>query len=132
MGTRSITHIHEMQGVSEEKIVCSFYRHWDGYPSGHGDDLAEFLKDKKLVNGIGRFFDKSRDFNSAGTMAVQLMSYIQEKSGCEVIPTGKSNYWEEYTYDIFFRNDEFEIHIDGKPYMVSDFDGVKIEELSED
>ena len=29
------------------------YRQYDGYPSGHGHELAQFLGSKTLVNGFG-------------------------------------------------------------------------------
>ena len=53
MGTRSLTRIIPRQdGLSfaeghekGELAYVSMYRHFDGYPSGHGIDLAEFLKD---------------------------------------------------------------------------------------
>lgn len=39
MGTRSLTFTHDDQGT---KILC-LYRQYDGYPEGHGKDLAEIL-----------------------------------------------------------------------------------------
>ena len=112
MGTRSITHIHQMQSLDEnEKIVCSFYRHSDGYPEAHGQDLKNWLKDKGLVNGITHGFIEGCEFNRAGTMAVPLMQHIQEISGCEVIPTGACDYGEEFTYHIYYRHGKFVVHI---------------------
>lgn len=137
MGTRSLTHIHEMKSLDDkETIVCSFFRHFDGYLSGHGTDLAVWLKNKKLVNGIGKDFIKTRDFNRAGTMAVKLMNFIQDESGCEVVSTGGANIGEEFVYDIFFREDQFFIKVNfyGKEAEVSasDFDHEKIDALCED
>lgn len=108
MSTRSITHIHEHHS-GHESVVCSFYRHCDGYPDGHGADLKAWLAGKRLINGIGAGFDPARDFNRAGAMAVPLMAHIQEVSGCETIPTGESGYGEEYIYHVFFRDGRFEI-----------------------
>lgn len=116
MGTRSITHIHEMEGLGDEEIVCSFFRHWDGYPEGHGQDILNFVEGKRLVNGIGSDFEEGVDFNRAGTFAVPFMQYIQNESGCEVIPTGAKNYGEEYTYHVYFRNGKFQV-------MVEDWSG---------
>ncbi len=61
MGTRSLTRIIPRQeGLSfneghekGELAHVNMYRQFDGYPSGHGLDLAEFLKDFKIINGIG-------------------------------------------------------------------------------
>ena len=111
MGTRSITHIHEAH-TGNESIVCSFFRHWDGYPDGHGKDLTDWLDGKRLVNGIGSDFVEGRDFNRAGTMAVQLMAHIQDVSGAEAIPTGDAGYGEEYTYHVYFRDGKFKVEHD--------------------
>ncbi|MEN8171391.1 MAG: hypothetical protein ABFS03_00775 [Chloroflexota bacterium] len=135
MGTRSITHIHEMKSLDDnERVVCSFFRHWDGYPSGHGDDLAGWLKTKRLVNGISTA-EKGEEnidfFNRAGTMAVKLMGFIQDESGCEVISTGADDMWEEYTYHIYFRDGLFYIGIgDIDPIPVDEFNGVEIEQAA--
>ena len=67
------------------------------------------MKGKRLVNGIGRDFVKGRDFNRAGTMAVQLMYHIQSVYGCEVVPSGTSGYGEDYTYHVYFRQGEFQV-----------------------
>ena len=106
MGTRSITHIHEMDSLGRDTIVCTFYRHLDGYPSGHGDELADWLKGKRLVNGIGRDFVEGRDHNRAGQMAVELMHHLKKNTSIEVMPDGTGS--EEYIYDVYFSN-EFEI-----------------------
>jgi hypothetical protein len=50
MGTRSLTFVKEQNGRKASTYVC-MYRQYDGYPSGHGLELAEFLKGKRLVNG---------------------------------------------------------------------------------
>jgi len=39
MGTRSLTYVYD----NKEPLVC-MYRQFDGYPSGHGKELAEFEK----------------------------------------------------------------------------------------
>jgi hypothetical protein len=108
MSTRSITHIHESFS-GNEKIVCSFYRHCDGYPEGHGEDLKQWLDGKTLANGVGQDFVKCRDFNCAGEMAVQLMAHIQSIADASVIPAGAGGMWEEYTYHVYFRSGKFDV-----------------------
>ncbi len=51
MGTRSLTRFYDEQ--SDAVLVC-IYRQYDGYPSGHGKDLAAFVAERKIVNGFGR------------------------------------------------------------------------------
>ena len=48
MGTRSLTYVYDEQG---EKII-NLYRQFDGYPTGHGQELAEFLNKGRMVNGL--------------------------------------------------------------------------------
>jgi hypothetical protein len=47
MGTRSLTFTYTEEG---EKIVC-LYRQYDGYPEGHGKELATILN-TTLSNGM--------------------------------------------------------------------------------
>ena len=63
MRTRSVTEIHEA-GSLNEILVCRFFRHHDGYPDGHGLDLAKWVEGKRLANGINENFEKGVDFIS--------------------------------------------------------------------
>ena len=83
------------------------------------------------MNGIGADFVSGRDFNRAGTMAVQLMAYIQKVSGCEVTPTGKG--CEEYTYHVYF-DEKFLITCEARSgeavqFSAEEFKGENIESL---
>ena len=58
MATRSLVRFaRREEGVSfnehPEKVIVQVYKHWDGYPSGHPTELAHFLKEFKVVNGLG-------------------------------------------------------------------------------
>ncbi len=58
MATRSLVRFAKREvGVSfsehPEKVEVQVYKHYDGYPEGHPLDLAEYLKDFKIVNGLG-------------------------------------------------------------------------------
>ena len=111
MGTRSITHIHQMRSLdSDEGIVCSFYRSFDGYPSAHGCDLAGWLSGKGLKNGIDNSFDKRKHFNRAGAMAIKLTNYISELTSCELIPAGENDDFIDFEYHVYF-DEEFTIKI---------------------
>ena len=48
MGTRSLTKIYN----EENKILITMYRQMDGYPSGHGVELTDFLDGFQVVNGL--------------------------------------------------------------------------------
>lgn len=137
MSTRSITHIHQMKSLdSNEEVICSFYRHCDGYIAGHCADLVEFLTGKSLKNGIGSDFVEGSDFNRAGAMAIQLCAFIQNETSCEIVPTNSSYPWIDYVYHIYF-DKEFKIKVTcgtkETSFNVSDFDAIEIEShLSDD
>ena len=57
MSTRSLVRfVKREEGVSfsehPERVEVQVYKHYDGYPSGHPVDLAKFLKDFTIGNGI--------------------------------------------------------------------------------
>ena len=52
MGTRSLTKFYDTCNSTRTPLV-TVYRQMDGYPSGHGLELAKFLKSKRIVNGLG-------------------------------------------------------------------------------
>jgi len=47
------------------------YRHCDGYPSGHGAELAEFLKPIKIVGGVGPVGTANGAWELAALMVVK-------------------------------------------------------------
>jgi len=107
MGTRSITIIND--GSTE---LCVLYRQHDGYPSGHGADIAQALGGKRMVNG---FSDPVTQINGAGDLAVQLIAWlkwdatvnskwrptpINSAGGLYLYPAGTRDTGEEYVYTI--------------------------------
>jgi hypothetical protein len=105
MGTRSLTHVIETwndnkTGKLKKQCLMTMYRQFDGYPSGMGDELADFLKDGTVVNGIG-MDDKRKIFNGAGCLAAQLVAHFKDGPGGFYLhrPMSK-NCGEEYTYEI--------------------------------
>ena len=49
MGTRSLTFVYD----GKEPMI-NMYRQYDGYPQGHGKELADFLNSGTMVNGFGQ------------------------------------------------------------------------------
>lgn len=93
MGTRSLTIVND----GEEEVVV-MYRQFDGYPSGHGQELANFLGTRKIVNGIG--LDRNV-FNGAGCLAASLFAEFKEDlGGIYAKPAGTRNRGEEFIYEI--------------------------------
>ena len=115
MGTRSLTRIIPRQdGLSfnegHEKVELShvnMYRQYDGYPQGHGLDLAEFLKDFKIINGIGGNAELGTHANGSGCLAAQMVKHFKEKVGNIYLFSPDDNKgWEEYIYTIYPKEGE--------------------------
>jgi hypothetical protein len=51
MGTRSTVKFYSE--FNQEQPIASIYQQYDGYIEGVGHDLAIWLKDKTIINGIG-------------------------------------------------------------------------------
>lgn len=105
MGTRSLTTFIEKwedektKKVKQTKIV-TMYRQMDGYPEGHGLDLAEFLAGGKLVNGISPTEEKLV-FNGMGCLAAQAVAYFKTGPGGIYLHRGGTiNCWENYRYEV--------------------------------
>ena len=85
MATRSLVRFaRREEGVSfsehPERVEVQVYKHYDGYPNGHPVDLAEFLKDFKIVNGVP-FGDDSKMANGLGCLAAQYVAAFKEGPG---------------------------------------------------
>lgn len=104
MGTRSLTKVIEVytneNGKQIKNKLINMYRQYDGYPSGMGIDLAEFLEGGKLVNGIS-CNETQRVFNGAGCMAAQLVAEMKEGAGgIYLYPINATDCGQEYEYEI--------------------------------
>ena len=115
MGTRSLTRVIPRQdGLSfnegHKKIDMAYvnmYRHLDGYPAGHGLDLAEFLKDIKLVNGIHLDKESGNQANGSGCLAAQMVKHFKEEIGYIYLhPHTDDLGWEDYIYTVYPKENE--------------------------
>jgi hypothetical protein len=76
------------------------YRQFDGYPSGMGVDLLEFLDGLHVVNGMS-LGEKRRIANGVHCLAAQLVSHFKaEAGGIYLYPTTTRDCWQEYEYHI--------------------------------
>ena len=112
MGTRSTYRIIEQ--YTDEKTqkvvnqeICLMYRQFDGYPSGHPLETAEWLASGKVVNGYSLNVDTLL-FNGAGCLAAQLVAKYKEGVGGTYIQSlnSRGNSWEDYLYDIIVKEDQ--------------------------
>jgi hypothetical protein len=113
MGTRSLTRvIPRQEGLSfnegHKKVELAYvnmYRQFDGYPEGHGLDLAEFLKNIKIVNGLGR--NTTNQANGSGCLAAQMVKHFKEDVGNIYLhPHDNESGWEDYIYTVYPKTGE--------------------------
>ena len=136
MSTRSLVRFAKREeGVSfskhPERVEVQVYKHYDGYPSGHPVELAEFLEGFKIVNGVPFDGDHSRMANGLGCLAAQYIAAFKMAPGDLYIENPDTEHdWIEYiTYvwgtedkDIWMSifSDEDECIFVGKPQELID------------
>ena len=84
MSTRSLVRFATREeGVSfsehPERVEVQVYKHYDGYPQGHPLDLARYLKDFKIVNGLGQ--DTHKMANGLDCLAAQYVAAFKMGPG---------------------------------------------------
>src|SRR3990170_3677805 len=96
VGTRALTHVEDEQG----RTILTIYRQMDGYPSGHGEDIAAFLRGRRIVNGIGSDTPHQAS-NGMGCLAASLVASLKDGIGSiYVVEPGSSDHGEEYVYTV--------------------------------
>lgn len=99
MGTRSLTKVFQ-----DDKEMLCIYRQYDGYPSGHGRELAKFLNSGELVNGIPGGNEK-KVFNGIGCLAAQLVMELKKEhgpaGGIYIQLPGTEDAGQDYEYHIY-------------------------------
>ena len=105
MGTRSTTRV-----VCGDITLVNMYRQYDGYPSGHGKDLAEFLEPITMANGIG--MTEAVIANGPGCLAAQLVSHFKDgPGGIYLEPTTAVDCGQDYEYHIATHGEGAELTI---------------------
>jgi hypothetical protein len=97
MGTRSLTFVYD----GDEPMI-NMYRQFDGYPSGHGSELATFLNSfDAIVNGIS-VGDTRRIANGIGCLAAQLIAHFKiDAGGFYMYPVTAKDCGQEYEYHVY-------------------------------
>jgi len=74
---------------------------YDGYPTGHGAELKEFLGPFEVVNGLSGDYKARKVANGAGCLAAQLIAHFKtEPGGIYLEPAGARDMGEEYIYTV--------------------------------
>lgn len=108
MGTRSLTFVYD-----EQDVIINMYRQYDGYPTGHGAELAEFLAPFTMVNGIpvGQAV-KRKIANGMGDLAAQLVvNFKTEAGGFYLYPATAVDCGQDYEYHIYQKDSELRVGI---------------------
>ena len=107
MGTRSLTYVYENhkneQGDKVEQPIICLYRQYDGYPTGHGAELADYLNGMYVVNGLGQDQKDQKVANGMGCLAAQLVSFFKKDEAGQFylhVPELSRDDWQEYEYHI--------------------------------
>lgn len=104
MGTRSLT---VFKDESDKEIVV-MYRQFDGYPHGHGQQLADFLKGRVLVDGYS--VGDGENFNGMGCLAAQCVKKFKDGIGNFYLhAAGTRDVGEDYIYTVSASPGSFKI-----------------------
>ena len=120
MGTRSLTRvIPRQEGIAynkghehAEEAWVTMYRHYDGDPAWHGLELAHYLKDFKIINGLGGLPKMGIHANGTGCLAAQLVAHFKTNVGDIYLrPHEGGGGDEDYIYTVFPK--------EGKPVYIA-------------
>jgi hypothetical protein len=91
------------------------YRHYDGYPEGHGIELAEFLRDFRVVNGLGSK-DEAKIANGYGCLAAFMVAHFKQDIAGQIYlyECDDKDSWENYIYTVWPK--------EGEPTWISIYD----------
>lgn len=110
MGTSSLTFIYNNDCTKPTDRCCCMYRQFDGYPSGHGLELHEFLVSGQMVNGYGD--TKTKQFNGMSCCAAQMVAHFKDEvGGFYLFPTNTKGVRQEYEYHVYFIDEKFLIKV---------------------
>jgi hypothetical protein len=113
MGTRSLTVVVDKSWDRTEEI-CVLYRQCDGYPTGHGQELKEFLAGMRIVNGINSTVRGTKFANGVPCLAAQLVAHFKtdREGGFYLHPAGTRGCGSEYLYVISGKFGDAEPHLE--------------------
>ncbi len=103
--------------------IVSVYQYADGYLSGVGVELAEWLMKKSLINGIGMDQNNSKYANGVGCLAAQFIrDFKTSVGGLYIYPTSYNHEWIDYHYMIII-DDPLDIR---KPLPLNDITKISV------
>jgi len=95
MGTRSLTFVYD-----GDKPIINMYRQYDGYPEGHGIELADFLMSGEMVKGYSD--NDAKQFNGMGCLAAQMIVHFKKSvGGFYIHAVTDTECWQDYEYHVY-------------------------------
>ena len=95
MGTRSLTFTYDSTGGT---IFC-LYRQYDGYPEGHGSDLAEILNNTPN--------------NGMECLSASIVAKLKTGAyNVYIYPSETDDAWQDYEYHVYADR----VEIQGRPF----------------
>lgn len=109
MGTRSTTKFYDEHNG---ECLLAIYEQFDGYLSGVGYVLANFLKGKKVINGFGKPEETMENgyANGMGCLAAQYVASRKTKIGGFYITTPDDS--QSYDYEVRIVDGQIQIKVD--------------------
>ena len=103
MSTRALVRFVD----EKDEVTTVIYKHYDGYPEDFGLDLATFLSDMTIVNGIS-LKENRRIANGIECLAAQVVAFFKQGVGDVYIYSSNtlaSNTGAEYVYTVKDKGD---------------------------
>lgn len=112
MGTRSLTFVYSESKSGEKATpIINMYRQYDGYPSGHGAELADFLNGFDVVNGYSSNAP-AKTANGMSCLAAQMIAdFKQSPGGFYIHPVSMTECGQDYEYHILNVDGELKIDV---------------------
>jgi hypothetical protein len=105
MGTRCLTFVYE-----GDKPVINLYRQYDGYPEGHGAELARLLTRGELINGLT---DRNQvAFNGMGCLAAQVVAHFKQSvGGFYIHSVEETECGQDYEYHVYEKDRQLMVRV---------------------
>ena len=103
MGTRSLTIVHD----EHNRPILNLYRQYDGYPTGHGAELAEFLGQFEAITHGIRGGETRKTANGMGCLAAQIVTHFKESvGGFYIYSVEDTDCGQDYEYHVYLNADK--------------------------
>ena len=116
MGTRCTIQFSSVDKDNSVNTYVTIYQQFDGYPEGVGLALAEWLKSKTMINGIGEGQWTSKYANGIDCLVAQFIRDFKHEVGDLYIdlPSSATSKFIDYHYEVEIAN-RYDLPRDGMP-----------------